>query len=143
MTGMTEPDLADLDVRIAALRGVRPHGRTVKHVILDRPLRCWLQMVTAMKLEAYHGALAHLTEGCAGKSTGRRPGMGSGCMPPTERGYDRCRHDLDELRAEGAIEIMSNIVCWPPDGRICRTCRGREWHADGAMWVPDEYPSVK
>jgi len=113
---------------------------TVRHVIIDEPLRCFGQMMTAHKLAEAHGAVVHLTPGCYGEPTRKRPGMGSGCMPRGPlRGYDRCRHDLAVLRAEGAADITAETPCWTPDGGMCLTCHGR-WGPD--MAVPDEYPDV-
>ena len=113
---------------------------TVRHVILDQPLKCWAQMATAHEFAEAHGALVHLTAGCYGEPTRKRPGMGSGCMPLDPlRGADRCRHDLAALRREGAIDVTPDIECWTPDGSACTTCKGR---APGTMAVPDEYPVV-
>jgi len=98
----------------------------IRHVILDRPLGCWAQMVTAYKLAEAHGATMHLTPGCWGERTRKRPGMGSGCMPlDPRRGADRCRHDLAALRREGAVDITDDTPCWTPDGTPCQCCRGR------------------
>jgi hypothetical protein len=95
-------------------------------------------MATAHHLAEEHGAVTHLTPGCYGEPTRKRPGMGSGCMTPDpRRGYDRCRHDLAELRREGAIDITDDTPCWTPGGGPCRDCGG----VRGAqMAMPDEYP---
>jgi hypothetical protein len=111
---------------------------TVLHVILDQPLRCFAQMMTASRLAEASGATMHLTPGGYGEPTRKRPGMGSGCMPlDPARGADRCRHDLAALRREGAIDITADTRCWTPDGSACPTCA--EVPA-GEMAVPDEYP---
>ena len=110
----------------------------IRHIIMDEPLRCWAQMQTASDLAARYGAVVHLTLGCYGEPTRKRPGMGSGCMPrDPQRGYDRCRHDLSALRREGAIDITDDTPCWTPDGGPCRTCGGIK---RAEMAVPDEYP---
>ena len=97
----------------------------IRHVILDQPLSCWAQMMTASKLAETHDAVVHLTPGCYGEPARKRPGMGSGCMPrDPERGYDRCRHDLAALRHEGAIDITDSTECWTRDGSPCTTCHG-------------------
>jgi hypothetical protein len=95
-------------------------------------------MATAYKLAEARGAVVHLTPGCMGERSRKRPGMGSGCMPRNPaRGYDRCRHDLAALRLEGAIDITADVACWTPDGGSCGTCSGRP---GSEMAVPDEYP---
>lgn len=114
----------------------------VRHIIMNEPLRCWAQMATASKLAEEHGAIAHLTPGCYGERARKRPGMGSGCMPgDPQRGYDRCRHDVGALRAEGAIDITAETPCWTHDGAPCPDCRAQR-RPDGDMAVPDEYPAV-
>lgn len=45
--------------------------------------------------------------------------MNSGCMGDAS---DRCRHDLDQLRAEGAIDITPEVECWLHDGKPCSAC---------------------
>jgi hypothetical protein len=96
----------------------------IRHVILDQPLRCFGQMMTAIRLSDEHGATIHLTERCGGKRARKRPGMGSGCMPlDPVTGADRCGHDLGELRREGAVDITPATGCWTPDGSPCATCQ--------------------
>lgn len=112
----------------------------IRHVILGQPLRCWAQMMTAQNLADAHGAVVHLTPGCYGEPARKRPGMGSSCMPPDPgRGYDRCRHDLAVLRAEGATDVTAATPCWAAGGGTCGTCGGvmRGEQAD-----PDEYPAT-
>lgn len=114
----------------------------VRHIILDQPLSCWGQMMTAAKLAEAHGATLHLTAGCIGEPRKKHPGMSSSCMPRDPvRGYDRCRHDLAELRRGGAIDITDDIECWTPDGSECTTCHGAR--GNNKMAVPDEYPLTR
>jgi hypothetical protein len=117
---------------------------TATAIILDRPMRCWAQMVTVYRMAEASGATVHLTAGCYGESTPKRPGMGSGCMPhDPKRGYDRCRHNLTELRQQGAIDVGPDIKCWIfTPGAACDTCRGQR-RPDGHMWFPDEYPTPR
>ena len=62
---------------------------TAKHLICDVPLRCFGQFMAVQKLADDLGAVVHLTEGCAGKSTAKRPGMGS--IPHAGPSGPRCR----------------------------------------------------
>lgn len=110
----------------------------IRHVILDRPLRCFNQMMTAYMLAEEHGATLHLTSGCTGKPTGKYPGMASSCMPSgPQHGGGRCRHGLGELRSEGAIDITDDAPCWTPEGTPCQCCGGPR---AAKMAVPDEHP---
>jgi hypothetical protein len=104
----------------------------ISHVILDQPLRCFNQMMTGYMLAEEHGATLHLTAGCIGEPTGKRPGMGSSCMPD-----GRCRHDLGELRREGAIDITDDAPCWTPAGTSCECCAVA---CTADMAVPAEHP---
>jgi hypothetical protein len=118
-------------------RGAQQQAQVIRHVILAEPLRCWAQMMTACQLAEAHGAVMHLTPGCYGEATRKRPGMGSSCMPrDPARGYGRCRHGLAVLRAEGAIDITTATPCWTLGG-TCTTCGGV---TRAEMAVPDEYP---
>ena len=96
---------------------------SVRHVILNEPLRCFAQMITAAKLAEQHHAVTHLTGACAGKPTRNHPGMASGCVAPGPAANSRCMCDLAALDAEGAIYITSNTICWSRDGDSCPYCK--------------------
>lgn len=97
------------------------------HLIADRPMRCFGQLLSALDMADRLGATLHMTAGCLGEPTRNRPGMSSGCMPlDPVRGGDRCRHDLADLRRRGAVDISPDIECrtWGPGA--CTACVERQ-----------------
>jgi hypothetical protein len=113
--------------------------QTIRHVILNQPLRCIAQLVTANKMVKRLSATAHLTSRCLD--------VYSDCMPPIEGGSPPCRHDLDALRREGAIDIGPDIECWAWEPGPCPTCGGK-WSPDERMsgwprpWLAQPRPST-
>jgi hypothetical protein len=102
-------------------------GAERRHVIVDEPMRCFNQLVAAHHMAEAMGATVHMTARCLGKPTRKRPGMGSSCMPARSgRGGDKCRHDLTELRGQGAVDVSSDIECWTDGPVPCTTCGGVE-----------------